>query len=128
MKFIFTKSVRLILITAHFMFRHIWELTNGFIPFKNSIKNRYIFHVFYFYFFFKSVSRQLATFVEILVAKYIFHSPWRPKRSQRGVLIMMQGWWLFCTHELCFWEIAKWFIILLYWLVYFSVRFSFFFP
>ena len=51
MKFISTKSVRLILITAHFMFRHIWELTNGLIPFKNSIKNRYIFHVFYFYFF-----------------------------------------------------------------------------
>ena len=127
MKFISTKSVRLILITAHFMFRRIWELTNGLIPFKNSIKHRYIFHVFYYYFFFKSNRCQLATFVEILVAKYIFHSPWRPKRSQRGALIMMQGWWLFCTHELCFLKIAKWLIILLYWLVYFSVRFFFFF-
>ena len=50
MKFISTKSVRLILITAHFMFKRIWELTNGLITFKNSIKDRYIFKVLYFFF------------------------------------------------------------------------------
>ena len=28
----------------------------------------------------------MATFVKILVAKYFFHSPWRPKWSQLGAL------------------------------------------
>jgi len=37
-------------------------------------------------FLFKSVSRQLVTFTRILVAKYFFHSPWRPKWLQLGAL------------------------------------------
>jgi len=38
-------------------------------------------------FLFKSEGRQLATFARILVAKYFFHSPWRPKWSQLGALL-----------------------------------------
>ena len=30
----------------------------------------------------RSLSRQLATCVEILIARYILHSPWQPKQSQ----------------------------------------------
>ena len=29
----------------------------------------------------------LSIFAEILVAKYVFYSPWRPKRSQLGALV-----------------------------------------
>ena len=41
-------------------------------------------------FLFKSVCHQLATFARILFAKYFFHSPWRPKWSQLGVLTTVE--------------------------------------
>ena len=44
------------------------------------------FFAFFPFLFFKPVSHQLATFVEILAAKYIFLLPWQPKRLQLGAL------------------------------------------
>ena len=42
--------------------------------------------IFQVIFSFNPFRRQLATFARILVGKYFFHSPWRPKWSQLGVL------------------------------------------